>query len=71
LLNHLPSCPALKAARYNARHRTIGHLFGGRYKAVLVDGQDPRNLATLLDYVHLNPVRAGLVRLGKGGRLLD
>src|SRR5215213_201384 len=58
-------------ARYNARHRTIGHLFGGRYKAVLVDGEDPRYIATLLDYVHLNPVRAGIVRLRKGGRLLD
>jgi hypothetical protein len=58
-------------ARYNARHRTIGRLFGGRYKAILVDAEDPRYLSTLIDYVHLNPVRAGIVRLRKGGRLLD
>ena len=49
-------------ARYHARHRASGHLFGGRYKAIVVDGEDPRYLATLLDYVHLNPVRAGLIR---------
>jgi hypothetical protein len=58
-------------ARYNARHRKSGHLFGGRYKAVLVDPGDPRYLATLLDYLHLNPLRAGLVRLRKSVRLLD
>ena len=58
-------------ARYNARHQRRGHLFGGRYKAIVVDPEDPRYLVTLLDYIHLNPVRAGLVRLGKGERLLD
>lgn len=58
-------------ARTNARHRRSGHLFGGRYKAVLVDPEDPRYLATLLDYLHLNPVRAGLIRLRAGQRLLD
>ena len=48
--------------RYNARHRTGGHLFGGRYKAILVDPEEQRYFATLLDYLHLNPVRAGLAR---------
>ena len=48
--------------RYNARHRTGGHLFGGRYKAILVDPGEGRYFATLLDYLHLNPVRAGLAR---------
>jgi putative transposase len=57
-------------ARFNARHHLSGHVFGGRYKAILVDPEDPRYLATLLDYIHLNPVRAGLIRLRKGGRLL-
>jgi putative transposase len=56
--------------RYNARHRSSGHLFGGRYKAIVVDPEEPRYLASLLDYVHLNPVRAGLTRLrGKEGLL--
>lgn len=56
--------------RYNARHRTSGHLFGGRYKAILVDPGEPRYFATLLDYLHLNPVRAGLAR-PEGPALVD
>ena len=47
--------------RHNVRHKLWGHLFGGRYKAVLVDDEDAFYLPTLIDYVHLNPVRAGLV----------
>lgn len=50
--------------RFNARHQLTGHLFGGRYKAVLVEEND--HLATLIDYVHLNPFRAGLVELRSG-----
>lgn len=46
--------------RYNARHRKWGHLFGGRYKSILVD-QDGSYLTALMDYVHLNPARAGIV----------
>ena len=41
------------------RQRTVGHLFQGRYKAILVDADG--YLVTLVRYVHLNPVRAGLV----------
>ncbi len=36
-------------ARYNARHRSTGHLFAGRYKAILVDPEDGRYLEVLLD----------------------
>ena len=53
-----------------ARHRTSGHLFGGCYKAILADPEEPRYFATLLDYLHLNPVRAGLAR-PEGPGLLD
>ena len=42
----------------NARERRIGHLFQGRYKAILVDGD--AYLLALVRYVHLNPVRARL-----------
>lgn len=42
----------------NARERRIGHLFQGRYKAILVDADS--YLLELVRYVHLNPVRAGL-----------
>ena len=48
--------------RFNRRHRQFGHLFSGRYKALLVDGGKPGYLKTVCDYVHLNPVRAGLIR---------
>lgn len=47
--------------RYNARHQTSGHLFGDRYKAVLVEADGGDYFRTVLDYIHLNPVRAGLV----------
>ena len=46
---------------YNRRHHLWGHLFGGRYKAQLVDERDACYLRTVCDYVHLNPARAGLV----------
>jgi putative transposase len=48
-------------ARYNARHRERGHLFQGRYKAVLIDEGDPEYARTVSDYIHLNPARAGIV----------
>lgn len=38
-----------------------GHLFAGRYKSLVVDGSDDMYLRVVCDYVHLNPVRAGLV----------
>jgi REP element-mobilizing transposase RayT len=47
--------------RFNARHRMRGHLFAGRYKSLLVDGSDDMYLRVVCEYVHLNPVRAGLV----------
>jgi len=48
--------------RYNRRHKLFGHLFSGRYKALMVDGSGSGYLKTVCDYVHLNPVRAGLLR---------
>jgi putative transposase len=50
--------------RFNARHRMWGHLFGGRYKAIPV--QEGSALTRLIHYVHLNPVRASLVKLEEG-----
>jgi REP element-mobilizing transposase RayT len=43
----------------NRRHRRVGHLFQGRYKAILVDKDS--YLLELSRYVVLNPVRAGMV----------
>jgi putative transposase len=47
--------------RFNARRKVFGHLFSGRYKALIVDGSGNGYLKTVCDYVHLNPVRAGLL----------
>jgi putative transposase len=48
-------------ARFNRRHRVVGHLFSGRYKALVVDGSGDGYLRTVCDYVHLNPARARLL----------
>lgn len=47
--------------RFNHRHKEFGHVFSGRYKAPLVDGSGNGYLKAVCDYVHLNPVRAGLL----------
>jgi putative transposase len=47
--------------RFNIRHKLCGHLFAGRYKALIVDGSGDGYLQTVCDYVHLNPVRAKLL----------
>lgn len=47
--------------RFNRRHKLCGHLFSGRYKALLVDGRGGGYFKTVCDYVHLNPARARLV----------
>jgi REP element-mobilizing transposase RayT len=48
--------------RFNRRHKYFGHLFSGRYKSLIVDGSGNGYLKTVCDYVHLNPVRAKLLR---------
>lgn len=48
-------------SRFNRRHRQVGHLFSGRYKALPVDGSGHGYLRTACDYVHLNPERAKLL----------
>jgi putative transposase len=46
---------------FNRRHRQWGHLFGGRYKAHLIDERSRGYLRCACDYVHLNPRRASLI----------
>lgn len=41
---------------FNSAHKRDGHLFQGRYKAILVQGEE--FLAELVAYVHASPVRA-------------
>jgi REP element-mobilizing transposase RayT len=45
--------------RFNKRHHTVGHVFQGRYKAILI--QKDSHLLEVCRYVVLNPVRAKLV----------
>lgn len=45
-------------ARFNARHRLCGHLFQGRYKAIVVDSAEAEYFRMVSDYIHLNPARA-------------
>ena len=46
--------------RYNRRHKRVGHLLHGRFKAILVDRDN--YLLELCRYVVLNPVRAKMVK---------
>jgi putative transposase len=50
----------------NWREDRKGHLFQGRYKAILLDAD--RYLLELIRYIHLNPVRAGAVKQPKDYR---
>ena len=49
-------------SRFNRRHKLFGHLFSGRYKSLIVEGSGTGYLKTVCDYVHLNPMRAKLLR---------
>lgn len=46
--------------RFNKRHQHVGHVFQGRFKAILVDAD--AHLLELARYVVLNPVRANMVK---------
>ena len=56
-------------SRFNRRHKLVGHLFSGRYKALVIDADTLGYLRTVCEYVHLNPVRANLLK--KDQRLRD
>jgi len=47
------------AVRFNRRHKRHGLLFQNRYKSVVC--QEDRYFAELVRYIHLNPLRAGIV----------
>jgi putative transposase len=48
------------AGGFNRRHRRHGHLFQNRYRSIAVE-EEPY-LLELTRYIHLNPLRTGLVR---------
>jgi len=45
---------------FNRRHRRYGHLFQNRYKSIICE--DDPYLLELTRYIHLNPLRAGMVK---------
>jgi REP element-mobilizing transposase RayT len=48
------------ALRYNRRHRRSGHLFQNRYKSIVCE--EGTYLLELVRYIHLNPLRAAMVK---------
>jgi putative transposase len=54
------------ANRFNSRHERVGHLFQGRYTALMIE--DGGYFRRALRYVARNPVRAGLVAHPRGWR---
>jgi len=48
------------AVYFNKRHQRVGHLFHNRYKSIVCD--EDAYLKTLARYIHLNPLKAGLVQ---------
>jgi len=51
---------SIYAEEFNYRHGYTGHLFEGRYKASLLE--DERYFLEVSRYIHLNPVKAAMVR---------
>lgn len=47
------------AVGFNRRHQRSGYLFQNRFKSILVEEQ--AYLCELVRYIHLNPIRAGIV----------
>ncbi|MBI1810395.1 MAG: transposase [Nitrospirae bacterium] len=69
LLMETPKAPVLRIMQmlnftytqyFNKKYGKVGHLFQGRYKSYLCD-KDAYLLA-LIRYIHMNPVRAGIVK---------
>lgn len=48
------------AVTFNKRHKRSGHLFQNRYKSTVCE--EDEYLLELIRYIHLNPLRAGLVK---------
>lgn len=57
--------------RYNVRHRKWGRVFGDRYKSVVIEGEQTGYYETLWDYIHLNPVRAGIIKPAERQSVMD
>ncbi len=54
---------------FNRRRQEVGHVFQGRFKAIVVDGESWGLL--LSEYIHLNPIRLKVLGQGKRERRAD
>jgi len=54
------------ASRFNRFRKESGHLFQGRFKSIAVE--PGRHWLDLVDYIHLNPVRAGIADVSTLGK---
>ena len=54
---------------FNRRYQEVGHVFQGRFKAIVVDGESWGLL--LSEYVHLNPIRLKVLGQGKRERRVE
>lgn len=61
LSNGMRQLNGVYTQQFNRAHERVGHVYQGRYKAILVDKDS--YLLELSRYVVLNPVRAGMVKL--------
>lgn len=64
-MHWLQSTFATRLTRFHHQH---GHVFQGRYQSLLIE--DHSHLARVCDYIHLNPVRAGVVTANRLGDFL-
>lgn len=60
LQEEMPQLNGIYTQKLNRRHARVGHVFQGRYKAVLIDRDS--YLLELCRYIVLNPVRANMVQ---------
>jgi putative transposase len=51
--------------RYHKRHRTVGHVWQGRFRSPVI--QDDEHLLVVLRYIEANPLRAGTVTAAELG----
>jgi len=65
LVNGMKWLQGTYTQRINSRHGEWGHLFRGRYKALVVQADSGDYFSTVATYIHLNPVRAGMMDFTK------
>ena len=66
LISGMQWLQATFASRFNRYRKEHGVLFQGRYKSLIIEPGS--HLCQVVNYIHLNPVRAGIVKVGNLGK---